>query len=96
MMRGYGFNYGTPYGMMGGGGWVVGLLMLGFFLLVLVGVILLVVWAVRSASGHGHAGPTGPHAMTGHEEALAIAKKRLASGEITPEQFEEIRKTLGS
>jgi uncharacterized membrane protein len=33
--------------------------------------------------------------MIGHHEAVAIAKKRLASGEITPEQYDEIIGKLG-
>ncbi len=94
MMRGY--AYGYPY-MMGGGigvlGWV---LMIGLFLIVLVGVVLLVIWAVRAASGREYgAGRGTAGGPAGKDEALAIARRRLASGEITPEQFEEIRKTLG-
>ena len=110
MMRGYGGyggGYGDGYGgygnMMSSGG---GLLMLFFGLLVFIGIILLVIWAVRSASGgHGHmmgathtppmGGAVPPHGQVGHHEAVAIAKRRLASGEITPEQYQEIRKTLG-
>jgi putative membrane protein len=89
MMGRYG---GFGYGTMGGGGWWVFL----FGLLILVGLILLVIWAVRALSGHGKTGtgappspPAGPH-----DEAIAIAKRRLASGEITPEQYQEIVKTL--
>jgi putative membrane protein len=93
MMRGY--SYGTPYGMMGtgSGGWIALLFMFGFGLLVLVGIVLLIVWAVRGAGHQAHPGP-GPSPL-GHEEAMAVARRRLASGEITTEQFEEIRKTLG-
>lgn len=108
MMRGYG-GYGDGYsggygGMMDGG--FGGILMLFFGLLVLVGIVLLVIWAVRASSGqHGHmmpggqnpvGGPPLPHGQVGHHEAVAIAKRRLASGEITPEQYQEIIKTLGN
>jgi len=97
MMGGPGYGYGSGYGMMGGG-WFGGLLMVFFGLLVLVGLVLLVVWAVRAASGHGHtmSGGPGMSGRVGHDEALAIAKKRLASGEITAEQYAEIVRTLGS
>jgi uncharacterized membrane protein len=32
---------------------------------------------------------------SGHEEAIAIAKRRFANGEITKDQYEEIVQTLG-
>lgn len=92
MMRSY--SYGSPYaspgGMMGGGGWLALLLMLGFGLLVLIGIILLVVWAVRAAA---HQAPPGISQHQG--DPMDVARRRLASGEITTEQFEEIRRTLG-
>ena len=92
MMGGYrGLGYG--YDMMDGAwGSVLALL---FGLLVIAGIVLLVLWAVRASSGQGSAGSvTPPPASPGHDEALAIARKRLASGEITCEQYEEIARTL--
>jgi uncharacterized membrane protein len=44
---------------------------------------------------HGDVGPLTPPAATPHDEAVAIARKRFASGEITKEQFDEIVKALG-
>ena len=88
-MMGRGFGYG--YGAMGGGLWM---LLLG--ILILVAIVLLVVWAVRAASGHQvSGGATPPSQPLGHDEAIAIAKRRLASGEITAEQYTEIMHTLG-
>ncbi|HEY5432036.1 MAG TPA: hypothetical protein VIL06_01335 [Coriobacteriia bacterium] len=86
MYRGFGYGYG-------GGG--LGMLLFG--VLVFIAVVLLVVWAVRTASGHHTAGGTVPPSQaTGHDEAVAIAKRRLASGEITAEQYGEIIRTLGA
>jgi len=86
MYRGFGYGYG-------GGG--LGMLLFG--VLVFIAVVLLVVWAVRMASGHHIAGGTVPPSqVTGHDEAVAIAKRRLASGEITAEQYGEIIRTLGA
>lgn len=68
--------------------WGVGFTLL-FGLLVLVGIVLLIVWAVRSSSGHS----TGQ--MPASDAALDAARRRYATGEITKEQFEEIRKNLG-
>jgi putative membrane protein len=95
MMYGYGRGAGYGgYGMMGGyGGWLA----LFFGLLVLVGVVLLVIWAVRTMSGPGHdhvvVPPTAPTPPT--DDACSIAKLRYAKGEITKDQYEEICKTLG-
>jgi putative membrane protein len=87
MMGGYGYGYGPS--MMAGGGWI-GLLLMGFFwLLVTVGVILLIVWVVRSGSHGGRSAGTAAH-----DDACGIAKVRYAKGEITKEQYLEICGTL--
>jgi uncharacterized membrane protein len=104
-MMGYGRGPGYGYGynnMMGGG--FGGLIFLLFGALVLVAIVLLVLWAVRASGGHSVAshhgpGPGGPGATmhpaeAAHHEAVAIAKKRLASGEITPQQYEDIINAL--
>ena len=98
MMGGY---YGP---MMGGYGYGFGGILMGlFWLLILVGVVLLVVWLARGGthpSAHpgthpSMPGPMAPPTPPAHDEAMQIARKRLASGEITQEQFEELRKSLG-
>ena len=78
------------YGMMNGfgGSWMMGAGLL-FWLLIIAGVIVLVVWAVRTASGRG----TGSAPQSA--DALEIARRRYASGEISKEQFEQLKKDLG-
>lgn len=98
MMGGYG-NYGYGFGnQMFGGGWLGLILMLVFGAAVVAGVVLLIVWMVRSSAGHAH--PTGaaapPTGAAGHDEAVSIAKRRLAGGEINKEQYDEIMRTLSS
>lgn len=101
-MRGFGFYHG--YGMGGG----LGLLFLVLLKVVFVVVVVVVIVAIaRRMHRHGH-GPMMMHGMDhgdmagvaptvpGGDEAVAIARKRLASGEITKEQFDELMKTLGS
>lgn len=50
------------------------------------GIIALIFWAVRRATDRGPA----EH----HRSALDIAKERYARGEITKEQFEQLKKDL--
>jgi putative membrane protein len=60
-----------------------------FWLVIVAGIVLLVVWAVRTASGRGTgSAPQGA-------DALEIARRRYASGEISKEQFEQLKKDLG-
>jgi uncharacterized membrane protein len=97
-MMGYG-NYGFG-GNSFMGGWTA-LVMLFFGALVVAGVVVLIIWAVRSNSGHGHvpgtaAGSTGATGTVGHDEAVAIAKRRLASGEIDKDHYDEIMRSLSS
>jgi uncharacterized membrane protein len=108
MFRGYGFYNGG--GMMGGG-WLGMLFVGVLWVLAIAAVVVLVVMLTRRAKGHGHmyggmmhgmpgvspagTAPMPPAAMPGHDEAVAIARKRFASGEITKDQFDELMKALG-
>lgn len=88
MMRGYG-----PSAAPGaGGGWawglamgLGGLAMLAFWGAVIVGIVLLVRWVAGSAAGP---------AARGGESALDILKRRYAAGEITREEYEQMRQVL--
>ncbi len=68
------------YGMMGGGGWIFWLI---FWILVLVGLVLLIKYLLENSG-----------AKKEHESALEILKKRYAKGEISKEEFEEKKKEL--
>ena len=77
-MMGYGFNGGVV-------GWIW---MLGG-LLVMVGFVVLIVWAISAASrGTTSREPDRP-------TALDILRERFARGEITQQEFEQAKKTLG-
>jgi uncharacterized membrane protein len=103
MPYGRGFFFGN--GMMGGG-WPWAVLMGLLWLAIVLGVIFLIVRLVRR-DGHTHGpmtmhgmqqgdmGPMTPPAVPPHDEAVAIARKRFAAGELTKEQYEEMVKTLG-
>jgi len=74
----------------GAGWWMVfgGLWMLVFWVLI----IALVVWAVKRLVEHGGSGAGTPE----KRDPLDIAKERYAKGEISKEQFEQIKKDLHS
>lgn len=88
MMYGWG---GMGPGMMGWGGygfnplgWIV---MLLFWALIIGGIALLAVWFFRGATP-SVMGPTAP------SQSLEILKERYARGEITREQYEEMRRAI--
>ncbi|MFQ5871435.1 MAG: SHOCT domain-containing protein [Candidatus Geothermarchaeales archaeon] len=79
---------------MSAGGW--GMMGFGFpfmtvfMFLVPVAVILFIVWLVRESSRGYHVEPPSRP-----RSSLEILKERYARGEITEEQFEKMKKTLG-
>jgi putative membrane protein len=84
----------TQSGMMGDGmmsGMMGGRMLLGWLvpLLVLAGLTLLVVWAVRSLTGDRRS-------RDPKDDALAIARRRYALGEIDREEFRALRSDLAS
>jgi putative membrane protein len=71
------------YGMMGGFG-LIGLL---FNALILVGIVVLIVWAVKRFSGSGNQAP-------GAQSPREILQVRYARGEITREQYQQMLSDL--
>ena len=90
--RGYGYGWGGMMGpwMMGGYGgfgfpFMGGIWMIVFWVLILGGVV----WLVQVfARGTGSSAPQG-------ESLLETLKQRYAKGEITQEQFEQMKQDLG-
>ncbi len=80
MMFGYGFD-GFSILWMG--------LMMFSVVAVPIGVVFLIVWLARGAAG-AYGGPPA----AGGDEALAIAARRYAAGEITKEQYDEMVRAL--
>ena len=69
------------------GGWHVGAIIMLVLLLVIVG---LVVWGVMTLVKHS----ASASKSTGEQDALDIAKRRYARGDISKEQFDQIKKDL--
>jgi putative membrane protein len=87
MMSGYGMHgFGGPFGFgFSPLGWILSLV---FWALIIGGIVLLAVWLARSA------GQTSVGRFVS-ESTLEILKTRYAKGEITREQFNDLRKDLG-
>ena len=58
-----------------------------------VGIILLIVWAVTNGSSRRH--PSNFN-LPQQETPLDILKRRYAKGEITKEQFDQMKKDIGA
>ena len=87
MMYGYGYGPGGD----GFGLWMIGMWLFGIVLLT--AFIMLIVWAVRRSVG-GHAAGPGAHMPPSQDNAMMVARERLAKGEITPEEFDTIARAL--
>ncbi|MCJ7471337.1 MAG: SHOCT domain-containing protein [Actinobacteria bacterium] len=75
-------------GFFGGGmGWTGIILSFIFFILIIIGIILLIVWLVKRVTHSGSEDKTG-------SKAIDILKERYAKGEITKDQYESIKKDL--
>ncbi len=74
--------------MWGGGGyWLAGIICV----LVVIGLIALIVWALGAA---GRKESTGGPTASGPETPLDVLKRRYANGELTDEEFEEKKRRL--
>ncbi|HUJ86482.1 MAG TPA: SHOCT domain-containing protein [Burkholderiales bacterium] len=88
----YGQGYGYGPGMMGGygwgGGWGFGIIgMLLWWVLIILGIVLLVKWVFGGGPGGGR---------TAGDRALEILKERYARGEIDKNEFEQKKRDLRS
>jgi putative membrane protein len=82
-------NYGVWHmgpGMIGG--WGMGWIMLIFWILVLVGLILIIKWLLQMTGGEKR--------PTRSSRAVDILKERYARGEINKAEYESIKKDLAT
>lgn len=88
-------GYYDGYGAMGFGfGWFF---MILFWVLIIWAVVALIRWLSMGSHGHGgyhHQGMHGSHWAS--DRSIQILNERYAKGEITKEQFEEMKKNLST
>lgn len=82
-------GWGMGPGMMGnwGMGWFGMIFMMIFWVLVIVGLVLLIKWLIQTTS-------SGKTAQQTDSRAVEILKERYARGEIDKAQFESMKKDL--
>jgi len=85
MMWGWPNMMGGFYG--GGMGWIGMILGFIFFMLIIIGIIFRIIWAVKRSTHSEIEDKTG-------NKALEVLKERYAKGEITKEQYESMKKDL--
>ncbi len=74
-------------GFFGGGiGWIGMIFGFIFFLAIIIGVVLLIVWLVRRTGYNVSEKPSS--------RSIEILKERYAKGELTKEQYENMKKEL--
>jgi len=95
---GYGYGYGPGWNMMGGWsgyggyGYGFGLLHMLIWIVVLIGVIALVAWFMRSVAGtHLQHPPQAPRRLPG----LDVLEERYARGEIGRDEYLQKKKDIG-
>lgn len=82
-------GWGMGPGMMGGWGmgWLGMIIMIVFWVLVIVGLVLLIRWLIQTTRGDREVYRRG-------SSALEILKERYAKGEIDKEEFEKMKRDL--
>ncbi len=78
--------------MYGGGMMWFGLLMMLFGLLILIGIVLLGIWAITRFTGVDRRGAGSP--ANSPDDPLLILQRRYARGEIDREEYERVRSDL--
>ena len=77
----WGWSEGMGWWMIFGGFWMI---------LFWVAIIALIIWGIKKLTERGNSGTGGG----GRKEPLDIARERYARGEISQEEFQQIKKDL--
>jgi len=86
MMRGWPNMMGGFFGGMGWIGMIVGFI---FLIAIIIGIILFIIWIVKRTTHN-------PVDLKTESKSLEVLKERYSKGEITKEQYEEIKKDIQS
>ena len=90
MMPGYGWNNYGGFGGIGGFGWIGLIINLVLTIGIIVGLVLLAVWAVRRFTHNPHGAFLSSGQSQGMGTAREILQARYARGEITREEYQQM------
>lgn len=82
------FGHMGGFGTFGTWGWIALIVQMVFWLALIAGTVLLVVWAIRRSNRASTSLPG--YAITGQPSAKEILQARYARGEITREQYQQM------
>lgn len=88
---GYGYGYGPQWGMMGGWGYGYGPFHIIVWVIILIAIVALVVWLVRSLTAPGAHHQLPPRRSAG----LEVLEERYARGEINRDEYLQKKKDIG-
>ncbi len=89
-MRGFGWDGCWGFGGAGSWGWIGMIINLVLTIGVIVGLVLLVVWAVRRIANNRQGSLLSAGQSSGQPTARDILQARYARGEITREEYQQI------
>ncbi len=87
---GYGYGYGPQWGMMSGWGYGYGPLHIIVWVIILMAIVALAVWLVRSLTRQG----AYHHLPTRRSAGLEFLEERYARGEIKREEYLEKKRDI--
>jgi putative membrane protein len=92
MSMGYGYGYGPGWGMMGGWGgygYGYGIIHMVIWIVILVAIVALIIWLVRSFST-----PGGHYLPPRRSAGLDVLEERYARGEINRDEYLQKKKDI--
>ena len=95
MMPGYGWNNYGGFGGIGGFGWIGLIINLVLTIGIIVGLVLLAVWAIRRFTHNQHGALVSSGQNPGMGTAREILQTRYARGEITREEYQQMLTDIG-
>ena len=94
----WGLGYGNSWPLVGFSMGIAGIffsiIMMLFPIAIIITIVYFIIWVLKTQQGKGGYYHAGNGNGAKEDDHMSILKKRYAKGEITKDQFEEMKKTL--